>query len=234
MKRTWAALVMVIVASAVALAAAAGPVLQSLQFRDDFESDELSAWQFPYSEDWTILAEGANHYLHMLRNREPGVPRRPLQYAHLARAKVGSFDFQARVRREGTSMIVVFNYVDTLHFYYAHLSADYGTKQPVHNGLFIVNGEPRKRIAGTEAEPALPDRAWHTVWVCRDVPSGRIDVFMDGDREPRFQVVDHTFNCGEVGIGSFDETGDFDDIRLQSRDAGCVPGAVFRPAATTQ
>lgn len=234
MRRTSAVLVMVIVACAFALAAAAGPVLRSLQFRDDFESGALSAWQFPYPEDWTILAEGANHYLHMLRNREPGEPRRPLQYARLARAKAGSFDFQARVRREGTSMIVVFNYVDTLHFYYAHLSADYGTKQPVHNGLFIVNGEPRKRIAGMEAEPALPDRNWHRVRVRRDVPSGRIEVFMDNDREPRFQVVDHTFNCGEVGIGSFDETGDFDDIRLQSRDAGCVPGAVFRPAATTQ
>jgi len=225
---------MVIVASAFALAATAGPVLRSLQFRDDFEGGALSVWQFPYPEDWTILSEGANHYLHMLRNREPGVPRRPLQFARLARAKVGSFDFQARVRREGTSMIVVFNYADTLHFYYAHLSSDYGTKEPVHNGLFIVNGEPRRRIAGTEAQPALPDRAWHTVRIRRDVPSGKIEVFMDNDREPRFQVVDHTFNCGEVGMGSFDETGDFDDIRLQSSDAGCEPGAVFRPAAATQ
>jgi hypothetical protein len=234
MKRTSAVLVMVIVASALALAAAAGHVLRSLQFRDDFESGALSAWQFPYPEDWTILAEGANHYLHLLRNREPGVPRRPLQFARLSRAMVGSFDFQARLRREGTSMIVVFNYVDTLHFYYAHLSSDYGTKQPVHNGLFIVNGEPRKRIAGTEAEPALPDRAWHTVRVHRDVPAGKIEVLMDNDREPRFQVLDHTFNCGEVGIGSFDETGDFDDIQLQSDDAGCEPGAILRPAAASE
>lgn len=232
MKRISPILLMVITAGIFALTSAGGPVLRSLEFRDDFESDALSAWQFPYPEDWTILAEGANHYLHMLRNREPGVPRRPLQFARLSRARVGSFDFRARVRREGTSMIVVFNYVDTLHFYYAHLSADYGTKQPVHNGLFMVNGEPRQRIAGAEAEPALPDRAWHTVRVRRDVPAGRIEVFMDNDRAPRFQVIDRTFNCGEVGIGSFDETGDFDDIQLQSSDAGCKPGNVIRPASS--
>ena len=101
-------------------------------------------------------------------------------------------------------------------------------------GIFIVNGEPRKRIAGTEADPALPDRDWHTVRVRRDVQSGSIEVFIDDSQEPLFNVVDHTFTCGQIGFGSFDETGDFDDIRLKSNDAGCVPGGrgVLRPAKT--
>ena len=111
----------------------AEPVLRSIGFHEDFEAGRLDAWQFPYPEDWVILREDGNHYLHMNRNREPGVPRRPLQFALIGGAKVGSFDFQTRLRREGKSMIVVFNYVDTLHFYYAHLSADRGTEQPVHS-----------------------------------------------------------------------------------------------------
>ena len=212
----------------------ASPALERIAFRDDFESGDRGWWQFPHPEDWAILSEkdaalGVNHYLHMKRNREPGVPRRPLQFALLKKAKVGSFDFQTRLRREGKSMIIVFNYVDTLHFYYAHLSADRGQQDAVHNGIFIVNGEPRKRIAGIDAPPALPDREWHKARVARDARAGAIQVFMDDAHQPLFSV-DDTFTCGQVGIGSFDETGDFDDVVLNSNDAGCEPGATLRPA----
>ena len=210
------------------------PILRAISLRDDFESGNLAAWQFPHPEDWEILPEGPNHFLHMKRKREPGVPRRPLQFALLKQAKVGSFDFRARVRREGKSMIVVFNFVDTLHFYYAHLSRDRGTEQPVHNGIFIVDGEPRKRIGGMEAAPALPDGEWHQVRIARDTRSGSIEVFVDRERQPLFSVVDRTFTCGQVGIGSFDETGDFADVELRSDDAGCAPGKILQPASMSE
>ena len=195
-----------------------------IHFVDHFEGGRLDYWQMPFPEDWAILSEGGNHYLHMKRNREPGVPRRPLQFALIKDLNVGSFDFQARVRREGKSMIVVFNYVDTLHFYYTHLSADAGRDQPVHNGIFLVNNAPRVRIAGLEAQPALPDATWHTIRVSRDISSGRIEVWSDVQAQPLFSVVDRTFTCGQIGIGSFDETGDFDDIDLRSNHGRCAPG----------
>jgi hypothetical protein len=218
-------------AASLLVSSSADPAGQSIRFRDSFEAGDLAAWEFPYPEDWVVRAEAGNHFLHMLRSREPGVPRRPLQFARLKKAPVGSFVFETRMRREGRSMIVVFNYVDTLHFYYAHFSRDRGTEQPVHNGVFIVNGEPRKRIAGTEAPPALPDREWHKVRVARDVASGSIEVFVDDRKEPLFLAVDRTFTCGQIGIGSFDETGDFDDINLSSSDADCDPGASLHPAS---
>jgi hypothetical protein len=191
----------------------------SLSIRDDFHPDSLSAWEMPFPEDWEILQEGSLGYLHMKRPRDPGIPRRPLQFVRLKGTKVGSFALDVKVRRGGGSMIVVFNYVDTLHFYYAHLSKDPGTKVDVHNGVFIVDGGPRRRIAGLEASPALPDLSWHDVRIVRDVRSGSIQVFLDKDTEPRFSVVDHTFTYGQVGIGSFDETGDFALFRLNSNDA---------------
>ncbi len=134
----------------------ARPVLRSVTYHDDFSSGNLDTWQFPYPEDWGIGSEGPLHFLHMLRNREPLVPRRPRQFALLKGVEVGSFTFQARVRREGRSMLMVFNYVDTLHFYYAHLSVDTGTQQPVHNGIFLVDGgttSPHRRRRGG-ASPA--------------------------------------------------------------------------------
>ena len=201
---------------------AAGGGARSLTFTDHFEGS-LDAWQMPYPEDWTILGESGNHYLHMKRSRDPGVPRRPLQYAMLKNITAGSFDLRVRVRREGGSMIVVFNYVDTLHFYYTHLSVDSGRKEPVHNGIFLVNNAPRVRIAGTEAIPALPDTSWHQIRILRDAASGRIEVWSDVQSAPLFTVVDHTYACGQVGLGSFDETGDFADVDLKSDDSGCKP-----------
>jgi hypothetical protein len=190
-------------------------------FMDTFASGKLDAWQFPFPEDWTIREEGGLHYLHMLRSRDPLVPRRPRQFALLKGVTVGSFTLETRVRRQGSSLLIVFNYVDTLHFYYTHLSIDPGAKVAVHNGIFLVDGAPRRRIAGMEAAPALPDTNWHEVRVERDVTSGWIEVFVDGEHQPRFAVVDNTFKCGQFGLGSFDETGDFADFSFSTNDGGC-------------
>jgi hypothetical protein len=204
-------------------ASEAQPSPGKINFRDDFSSGKLAAWQFPFPEDWVVKEEGPLHYLHMLRNRDPLVPRRPQQFALVKGVTVGSFTLETRVRREGKSMLIVFNYVDTLHFYYAHLSADSGAKVDVHNGIFIVDGAARRRIAGTEAAPALPDTNWHKVRIERDAKSGSIKVFVDEESQPRFSMVDNTFKCGQVGLGSFDETGDFTGVKLSSKDAGCRP-----------
>jgi hypothetical protein len=202
-----------------ALSQCGGPHPAKISIQHDFTSGSLKAWDMPFPEDWKILQQGDLHYLHMKRNREPGVPRRPLQFARLKGVKVGSFTLNVNVRRAGGSMIVVFNYVDTLHFYYVHLSENPGTQISVHNGIFIVNGKPRYRIAGLEATPALPDRAWHHVRIVRNVRTGSIQVFLDNQTQPKFSIVDRTYSCGQVGLGSFDETGDFSQFQLQSKDA---------------
>jgi len=201
----------------------ARPAPKTIDFRDNFSSGKLDRWQFPFPEDWVVKEEGPLHYLHMLRSRDPLVPRRPQQFARLKGITVGGFTLEVRVRREGSSMMIAFNYVDTLHFYYTHLSKDPGAKVDVHNGIFLVDGAPRRRIAGLEAAPALPDKNWHKVRVERDVSSGWIKVFVDDEPQPRFSVVDNTFKCGQVGLGSFDETGDYTDVHLSSQDGGCHP-----------
>jgi hypothetical protein len=211
----------------------ASPVLRTLQFHDDFSSGKLGAWVFTHPEDWEILAEGPLHFLHMKKSREPGVPRRPVQYALLRRARVGSFDLRTKVRRESEAMMIVFNYVDDLHFYYAHLAEHPGTDKVMHNGIFIVNVEPRKRIPPIPTRAALPDKAWHSIHVHRDVTSGLIEVYVDDSAEPYFSTHDSTFTCGQIGLGSFDETGDFTGVDLKSEDAGCQPGnPVIRPASS--
>ena len=207
------------------------PVLTSLSFREDFSSGQLDRWEFQHPEDWTILTEGPRHFLHMLRSREPGVPRRPMQFALLRQARVGSFDLRVQVRREKEAMMIVFNYVDDLHFYYAHLAEHPGSDKIPHNGIFIVDGEPRKRIPPIPTEAALPDKAWHNVRLHRDAHSGLIEVYVDGSARPYFSTEDRTLTCGQLGLGSFDETGDFTDVQLESNDADCRSN-ILRPASS--
>jgi hypothetical protein len=196
----------------------------TISVRHNFTSDTLKTWQMPFPQDWEILQEGKLHYLHMKRSRTPGVPRRPLQFALLKGLKVGNFTLNTNMRRIGGSMVIVFNYVDTFHFYYVHLSVNPGVQISVHNGIFIVNGKPRYRIAGLEAAPALPDRSWHHIRIVRNVRTGSIHVFLDKETKPRFSVIDHTFTCGQVGLGSFGDTGDFAQFRLRSNDAWVSAG----------
>jgi len=55
----------------------ARPTSRTINFRGNFSSGKLDAWQFPFPEDWVVKEEAPLHYLHMLRSREPLVPRRP-------------------------------------------------------------------------------------------------------------------------------------------------------------
>ena len=58
---------------------------------------------------------------------------------------------------------------------------------------------------------------WHNVKVVRDTAKGTIDVYFDDMTKPHMSVVDKTFGKGRIGIGSFDDMNDFDDIKLHGR-----------------
>jgi len=202
-----------------ALAANASCGHEHIDIQHNFTSGNLNAWQMPHADDWEILTEANTHYLHMKRARPPELPRHPIQFARLKNIKVGSFTLDVDVRRIGGSMAIEFNYQDPVHFYYTHLSDVPGTKISVHNGIFIVDGAARRRIAGMTAAPALPDQKWHHVRIVRNVRTGSIKVYMDHEKTSRFSIVNHAFTCGQVGIGSFDDTGDYAHFHLVSNDA---------------
>lgn len=119
----------------------------------------------------------------MKRSREPRAPRRPLQFVRLKNTKVVGFTLDVNARRADGSKIV---------------------KIVVHNGIFIVGGGLRRRIAGLDV-PLLPSGPGVMVRIMPDSRSGSVQVFLDKETNPRFSVIDDTFLSGRVG--SFDETG---------------------------
>ena len=56
------------------------------------------------------------------------------------------------------------------------------------------------------------DDKWHHARVVRNVAQGTIDIYFDDMETPVMTAVDKTFSWGQVGIGSFDDTGNFDEV----------------------
>ena len=173
-------------------------------------------WLVPDAADWQVQKEGDAEVLHMAvaRGPLPG-PRRPIQFAlsDMPPAREAAVEFDVRPLKR--SVIIVFDYQDEAHFNYAHLSTDTATAQPVHNGIFHVFGGERVRIspqAGPAAFPAV--NRWYHVKLVTNGSSGAVDVLVDGQPVPALHAVDLSLDRGKVGVGSFDETGDFKNLRV--------------------
>lgn len=84
------------------------------------------------------------------------------------------------------------------------------------NQIFIVNNADRtKTSTKTSAGTQWKDATWHNVKVERNVKDGMIRVYFDDMEKPVMEAKDTTFVWGQVGVGSFDDTGKFDDIQVK-------------------
>ncbi len=192
----------------------------------DFEKGGLESWHVPLPADWELAVEDGNHFLRLAEEGPIGDPRRPVKFALWEPGCVSDFQAQVKMRRGGKSLLVAFGFQDRGHFYYAHVSRDDGDSR-VHNGVFKVSGGKRYRIGGMGAKPVLPTTDWRTVRVARKTGPGSIHVYINGEDQARFHVVDTSFSYGWVGVGSFDETGDFDDFQLRGTPSRkCDPSSI--------
>ena len=188
-----------------------------LVFEAGFEDGALDAWQATDSTAWRIedARGGKVLALHKQSDYKPEV-RSPRNINMITDVVVGSFVLELKMHSTTRDyghrdMCLFFGHQDPSHFYYVHIA---NASDAHANSIFIVNGEPRVSIAKTRTEGTKWDEGWHTVRLERDVDQGTIEVFFDNSDEPIMTAVDHNFKSGQIGVGSFDDTGQFDDIRL--------------------
>ena len=197
----------------------------------DFETGSLDAWYWVRPDDWNRAVVADDAVLHLKTGGPIGSdPRRPVKFALFKQACLSDFELDVRLKKdvkEGESdLLIVFGYQDRTHFYYAHFSSDDGNVA-VHNGIFKVGDRDRERIGGAGSAPALPDQEWHRVKVKRDLGAGSLEVYIDGEATPRFRAADRSMLCGRVGVGSFNDSGMFDDFRVAGRASEkCTPRVV--------
>jgi hypothetical protein len=189
-----------------------------LLFAEDFESGNLSRWSATDPTAWKIETENGSQVLHQFRQSQVATPVRcPFNRTVVRGVAVG--DFQLDVDVQSTtrdyphrSLCLFFGYQDPAHFYYVHL----GQAADDHaNQIFIVDGAPRLKISKTSTSGTPWDEKWHHVRIQRQVESGETRVYFDDLKTPAMTAQDTRFVWGEVGIGSFDDTGRFDRLELR-------------------
>jgi hypothetical protein len=197
---------------------AAGDLPLGLQA--DFETSDRDAWEFTDPNAWRVGDQDGNHVLeqHRASKYEPPV-RSPFNLALARKVDVGDLvlDVKARSTAPDTGrrdLCFVIGYLDPSHFYYVHLARQ---SDEHHNNIFLVDGKPRVPIGETRTQGTPWDDAWHHVRIVRHVADGLIQVFFDDMTTPAMTAHDKTFTHGRIGIGSFDDTGRFDDLQVWGR-----------------
>ena len=173
-------------------------------------------WSVRVASDWKVDQEGGAPVLRLVQNRGPlPGPRRPIQFALTDVGEYGRLTVEADVKPLGRSLLIVFGYRDEAHFDYAHLSTDTGSKQPVHNGVFHVYGGERVRISNERGPASLSESGrWYRVKLTHDAKAGTVAVTVDGQAVPALQATDVSLGAGKVGLGSFDEMGEYRNVKI--------------------
>lgn len=187
----------------------------------DFENGLAPGWAPNDPAHWRVVRDDGSMVYELTAPGAPGPVRAPTSWSLWAGHDVASFEFTGRVRcytEPATvvrDMCIFFHFQDPTHFYYVHFA---GSSDEVHNIIGLVDGGDRVKI---NAEPAgtsiyrLNDRAWHTFKVTCDARTGEIRAYLDDMVKPILTARDQTLGHGLVGVGSFDDTGAFDDLVLR-------------------
>lgn len=181
---------------------------------DSFEAYGFK-WTVPAGPDWQVVPDPGGPVLKLLKERPQEKPRRPIQFALADVPDYSRVIVEADVKRNGKSLIIVYAYKDEAHFNYAHISSDYGSKVPYHNGIFHVYGGDRVRISSDQGPPALPGEDWAHVKLDYNAKKGHVVVTVDGKTSPSMEAVDLSLGVGKVGIGSFFEKGEFRNVKIK-------------------
>jgi hypothetical protein len=188
----------------------------SLIVREDFENG-ADRWEPTDAAAWKIIDTKQGKAYSLFQQSKYAPPHRsPLNFSLLKDATIG--DFTLEVKLQSTvkdyahrDLCLVFGHQDSAHFYYVH----FGKKTDDHaNQIFIVNAAPRVKISTKTTPGTNWDDKWHHAKIVRRVDDGTIDVFFDDMKAPVMTARDKTFTWGRVGVGSFDDTGNFDDVTL--------------------
>ncbi|MEM9659866.1 MAG: hypothetical protein AAF961_16000, partial [Planctomycetota bacterium] len=197
-----------------------------LIFTDDFEHD-FNRWETtdpdPEKPFWKLASADASYgnSTQVLRVVGPSNYQPPHRSPHsIALVKglvVGNFEMSVRTQSTNVDagphrdMCLFWGYQDPAHFYYVHLGAK---PDPHACQIFIVNEAPRTAITTKTAVGTPWTKGWHTVKIARNVQDGAMAVYFDDMSEPHLSAKDKTFVYGRVGLGTFDDNGNWDDFRL--------------------
>lgn len=191
-----------------------------LVYSQDFESqDVLSEFDMTDSRAWRIGSGDSGKTLELFGESEyRSRVRSPFNIALLKDVVVGDFILEADLAQSGREyghrdLCLFFNVNSPTNFYYVHIASVADNNA---NNIFLVNDEPRTNIATktTNGTNWGATNSWHKVKIERKVEEGTIKIYFDDMDKPIMEATDKHFIDGRIGFGSFDDTGQFDNIKI--------------------
>ncbi|MBL8898230.1 MAG: alpha/beta hydrolase [Planctomycetes bacterium] len=194
-----------------------GATTLPLAWSEDF-GGELSGWWLSDPAAWRVTGENELRALEIIAKQSSYAPRHrsPLHLAVRTELAVESFVLDVDLRSTHPSyghrdLVLVCGWQDAEHYYYVHLGQQ---ADATSHGVFVVDGAARRRLDGERGAGTPWGERWHRARLVRDVTSGSIELYFDDLRTPHLRAVDRSFLRGSIGVGSFDDTGRFDALRL--------------------
>ncbi len=184
---------------------------------EGFEGGDAGNWAPQTPARWeVVLDEGDNAYYLNTSSFSAQSGDRLGEYSLL----LGSYDdFELTLQAKlGDSVdsnafadyAIVFGYQDENNYYYMMFNNDKS-----YSRLYKVVNGVRSSVAAT-ASDWVNDNAYHEIGIRRD--NSEITVTYDGVTV--IKVVDSSFGAGQVGVGSFNDSAYFDDIRISALNTG--------------
>jgi hypothetical protein len=187
--------------------------------------DPKQVEQFRYSDPavWKHGKDADRGFLELAYDRKAYkstyIPkhRSPVHIAMLAHGPFTDFvldvEVQSTTEPYGHQDVCLFFGVQSPEkYYYVHLAP--APDANAHN-VFIVNAAARKNLLEPQKKGIEWKKdAWHKLRVIRQTESGKIEVYFDDMTKPVLTAEDKTFASGYIGVGSFDDTGRFRNIRI--------------------
>lgn len=197
------------------------PPALPLLFQEDFEQG-AARWEPTDPKAWRVLDTKQGKVYNQFQQSKYTPPHRsPFNFALVKDLYVGDFVLEAKAQSTTRDyghrdMCVIFGHQDPAHFYYVHL----GKQTDDHaNQIFIVNNAPRTKISTKTTPGTNWTDDWHTIRIVRTVAGGKIEIYFDDLKTPVMTATDKTFAWGRIGVGTFDDTGNWDDIKLWGEQA---------------
>ncbi len=170
------------------------------------------SWTVQMASDWSV--ENGTLRLKVAGEPAAGQPRRPQKYAILNSKPYRKVTVEAEMKHNARSLMIVYAWQDKDHYNYAHISTDEAAKQNVHKGMFHVFSGERVRMSALDGAASFATEEWTPVKLTFDGDTGKCSVEVNGKRNPSLEAVDMSLRWGQVGLGSFNETGDFRNVKI--------------------
>jgi hypothetical protein len=210
-----------------------------LLLEEDF-SHGADRWAPASKEGWKLIDTDDGKVFSEFKNIDIGkkLPHRsPWNVALLKDAVVGDFVLEIKARETAheyphRDCVVIFGYQDPSHMYYVHFAPVTG--DPHADQIFIVNDADRQSITDKDHLSTGVKwgdiKEWHRLKIVRKVDDGLIEAYFDDMDKPLMTAHDKTFSWGSIGMGTFDDTADFAEVKLWGNRAKSSIEHVDNPA----